>query len=228
MASAASSHLAEALVLRLSVPLGADLAVPPDATSLIIFAHGSGSSRHSPRNQWVAARLQATGVATLLVDLLTPEEDRDPRLRFDVGKLGGRVAEVCEWAVSHAPTLGFRIGLFGASTGSAAALIAAAAHPDLVRAVVSRGGRPDLAMPILPRVLAPTRLIVGALDRDVVGMNQRALERLGAQTKDLVIVPGASHLFEEPGTLARVSELAIDWFSRFVAANPSVPLDDEC
>jgi putative phosphoribosyl transferase len=193
------------------VSLGGTLTLPEGARGLVVFAHGSGSSRFSPRNRQVADVLHAAGVGTLLIDLLTGEEERiDLRtreLRFDIGLLAERVVGAVDWAAEQAPAL----GAFGASTGAAAALVAAAERPALVRAVVSRGGRPDLAGEALPRVRAPTLLIVGGDDPVVLDLNRQALELLRAETR-LEVVPGATHLFEEPGTLDRVAELARDWF----------------
>jgi putative phosphoribosyl transferase len=188
-----------------------DLGLPADMDGVVAFAHGSGSSRHSRRNQEVAATLREAGFATLLMDLLTPEEERvDIRtreFRFDIPLLASRVAAAVDWLRSDQRTRGHRIGLFGASTGAAAALVAAAARPETVTAVVSRGGRPDLAGEALPQVQAPTLLIVGGDDRPVIGMNEDAMARMRAPT-ELVIVPGATHLFEEPGTLEEVARLA--------------------
>jgi len=191
----------------------AALVVPDDARGLVVFAHGSGSSRFSPRNRFVAGVLEEAGLGTLLVDLLTHEEERvDLRTRehrFDVGLLADRVVEAVRWAES----LGLPVGLFGASTGAAAALVAAARESDSVHAVVSRGGRPDLAGPALGDVLAPTLLVVGGRDEPVLGLNRRAAGELTrAPAVKLEIVPGATHLFEERGALERVSELARDWF----------------
>ncbi len=197
------------------VLLDADLVVPADATGLVIFAHGSGSSRFSRRNRDVAGDLQRAGFATLLLDLLTRDEERvDVRTaeyRFDIPRLGRRVVAAADWATSDARTSSRPIGYFGASTGAAAALIAAAERPEISRAVVSRGGRPDLAGAALRHVQAPTLLIVGGDDEPVIGMNEEARSQMTAQVR-LEIVPGATHLFEEPGTLERVSELAIGWF----------------
>ncbi len=199
-----------------------DLAVPAEAAGLVIFAHGSGSSRFSSRNRAVAQALQRRGLATLLLDLLTPEEAARDEFtrehRFDIPLLARRLACAVDWALAD-PALPHAIGLFGASTGAGAALIAAAERPDAVRAVVSRGGRPDLAGDALPRVAAPTLLLVGELDAVVIGLNDQARRRLPADTEArLVIVPGATHLFEEPGTLERVMELAGDWFDERLAA----------
>ena len=194
---------------------------------LVIFAHGSGSSRHSPRNQSVARALRDAGIGTLLFDLLTPEEEARDRagghLRFDVGLLAARLVDATQWARAHAA--GPRppaIGCFGASTGAAAALMAAARLREAVGAVVSRGGRPDLAGDALPHVAAPTLLIVGSLDTQVIELNEAAYERLSCE-KEMVLVPGASHLFEEPGTLAKVAALAADWFRRHLAGDATAP-----
>jgi dienelactone hydrolase len=183
----------------------------------VLFAHGSGSSRLSPRNRHVAQLLNEAALATLLVDLLTPDEDaidaRTARLRFDIGLLAERLVAATDWLTGHPATRDLRVGYFGASTGAAAAFIAAAERPAGIRAVVSRGGRPDLAMDHLPLVSAPSLLIVGELDREVIAMNQAALAQLRGE-KELVIVPGASHLFEEPGALDEVARLAAAWFRR--------------
>jgi putative phosphoribosyl transferase len=186
------------------------LDVPPDAAGIVLFAHGSGSSRFSPRNTYVARALREAGVATLLFDLLTVEEAEDRALVFDVEFLAGRLRDATEWVRGEAATKDLRIGYFGASTGAAAALIAAAADPAIA-AVVSRGGRPDLAGSALPRVQAPTLLIVGGDDVPVIAMNEDAARRLRCE-KRLAIVPGATHLFEEPGTLEEVVRVATDWF----------------
>lgn len=196
------------------VTLEGDLAVPPDAVGLVIFAHGSGSSRFSPRNRLVADRLGRRGLATLLLDLLTAEEDaldrRTAALRFDIPRLAARVVAAIDWARADARTVRLPVCCFGASTGAAAALVAAAERPDVVQAVVSRGGRPDLAGDALPRVAAPTLLIVGGLDREVIALNRLAMARMTAPA-ELRIVPGATHLFEEPGALEEVARLAGDW-----------------
>jgi putative phosphoribosyl transferase len=191
------------------------LEVPDGARGVVAFAHGSGSGRHSPRNREVARALADAGLATLLLDLLTPAEEhedlRTRRLRFDVGLLAERVSGAIDWLGEQPRIAPLGVGCFGASTGAAAALIAAADRPDRVRAVVSRGGRPDLAGSALPRVAAPTLLIVGGNDPAVIDLNREALERLGAP-RELEIVPGAGHLFEEPGKLAEVARLARGWF----------------
>ena len=183
---------------------------------LVVFAHGSGSSRRSPRNRFVAGELVGAGFATLLMDLLTEAESEDREKVFDVELLANRLVAAAKWAVGEPELAGLPIGLFGASTGSAAALIAAAGHPELVSAVVSRGGRPDLAWDDLPAVKAPTLLIVGGDDEPVLSWNRDALGQLNC-VKELAVVPGATHLFEEPGTLERVARLASDWFTRHFA-----------
>jgi dienelactone hydrolase len=195
--------------------LPADIHVPEGAVGAVLFAHGSGSSRHSPRNTAVARVLHGRSLATVLVDLLTPEEERvdmaTAELRFDIGLLANRLAAIVDWMGSE-PTLGrLPVGLFGASTGAAAALVAAAARPDRVSAVVSRGGRPDLAGEALSRVRAATLLLVGGLDEQVIVLNQQAMTELGP-VGELRVVPGATHLFEEPGTLEQVADAAADWF----------------
>ncbi|MGH2747719.1 MAG: dienelactone hydrolase family protein [Actinomycetota bacterium] len=205
----------------LIIPVGdakleGDLAIPDDARAIIAFAHGSGSSRHSPRNRAVADDLNGAGLATLLFDLLTEEEDRIDQqtgeLRFDIELLAERLAGATRWLRENDETRALAIGYFGASTGAAAALVAAAEIPDAVGAVVSRGGRPDLAGDALQAVAAPTLLIVGGEDTAVIQMNREALDRLRCE-KSLEIVEGATHLFEEPGTLEVVARLARDWFA---------------
>jgi putative phosphoribosyl transferase len=196
--------------------LSGDLAIPPGARGIVLFAHGSGSSRHSPRNRAVAAALRDAGLGTLLMDLLTSEEERRDRvtgeLRFDVGLLGERVVAAVDWVAAEAGTAALAVGCFGASTGAAGALIAAAERPERMGAVVSRGGRPDLAAPWLERVEAPTLLIVGERDESVIELNRRALALMRCEA-ELVIVPGATHLFEEPGALEDVARLAAAWFT---------------
>jgi len=197
------------------VVLEGTLSIPEGARGIVIFAHGSGSSRLSPRNRWVAQRLREAGLATLLIDLLTPsegaEDDETARLRFDIPLLAQRVRGASEWLRHEGSTQGLPIGYFGSSTGAAAALVAAAEHPEGVRGVVSRGGRPDLAGDALDHVDVATLLIVGGHDRQVITMNEEAIDRLRCE-KELRIVPGATHLFEEPGTLEKVAEHAADWF----------------
>ncbi|MDM7949643.1 alpha/beta family hydrolase [Hydrogenophaga sp.] len=193
--------------------LPADLMVPEHAQGLVLFAHGSGSSRRSVRNRWVAGVLQRRGLATLLFDLLTEEEAQDQRKVFDIALLGRRVVDAMEWVAQRPDLAHLRLGLFGASTGAAAALVAAAQKPRRAAAVVSRGGRPDLALSVLPQVQAPTLLIVGGRDAEVLVLNRQAIRELGGE-KRLEIVPGATHLFEEPGTLESVAALAAEWFRR--------------
>ncbi len=183
---------------------------------MVLFAHGSGSSRFSPRNRYVAEQLQHAGLATVLADLLTPAEEqadaRTGQMRFNVGLLAARLAALTDWLAGPEATAGLVLGLFGTSTGAAAALVAAAARPAQVRVVVSRGSRPDLAGEVLPRVHQPVLLIVGEKDPAVLELNRRAMQKLAGETQ-LVIVPGASHLFEEPGALEHVAQLARDWFA---------------
>jgi dienelactone hydrolase len=202
------------------VAIDADLRVPDRASGLVAFAHGSGSSRFSRRNRTVAEVLERGGFGTLLLDLLTPDEEsldqRTREYRFDIPLLGRRVVAAIDWVQAQPHLHGLCIALFGASTGAAAALIAAAARPEIVRAVVSRGGRPDLADDALPVVQAPTLLIVGERDEAVIEMNREAMHRMRAPV-DLQIVPRATHLFEEPGALEAVSALAVDWCRRHVA-----------
>jgi putative phosphoribosyl transferase len=187
------------------------------ATAVVLFAHGSGSSRHSPRNQFVARTLNNAGLGTLLFDLLTPEEEeidlRTREHRFNISLLAERLVHATKWARQQEQTRGSRIGYFGSSTGGGAALVAAAELPQDVGAVVSRGGRPDLAGEALPRVQAPTLLIVGGNDDIVIELNEQARDQMGCEVK-LEIVPGATHLFEEPGALEKVAQLASDWFVR--------------
>lgn len=193
------------------------LAVPTEARGIVVFAHGSGSSRFSPRNQEVASALQDAGFGTLLFDLLTEDEaivdDRTREHRFDIPLLGTRLVAAVDWLRQQESTQALLIGLFGASTGAAAALVAAAQRPGETRAVVSRGGRPDLAGDALPLVTAPVLLIVGGQDTAVIGMNRSAEEQLRSET-EVAIVPGATHLFEEPGTMDQVMSLAEGWFQR--------------
>jgi putative phosphoribosyl transferase len=202
------------------VELQGNLDVPEDAKGVVLFAHGSGSGRHSPRNRYVARALKERGLATLLIDLLTADEEevdlRTGRLRFDIGLLALRLAGATDWLRREPDTRDLRIGYFGASTGAGAALVAAAERPQEVGAVVSRGGRPDLAGDALPLVEAPTLLIVGGDDERVLRMNEEAFARLRVE-KRLEIIPGAGHLFEEPGALEEVARLAADWFTRYLA-----------
>jgi dienelactone hydrolase len=206
--------------IRLAVPsahLKGNLEVPSPVQGLVVFAHGSGSSRKSPRNQFVARRLREAGLATLLMDLLTPEEEaldlERAHLRFDIAFLAGRLLAATDWVRRQDSVRGLPLGYFGASTGAAAALLAAAERGEAVGAVVSRGGRPDLAGPALHRVVAPTLLVVGGADPEVLELNRAALAGLRCE-KDLRIVPGASHLFTEPGALEEVARLAAAWFRR--------------
>jgi pimeloyl-ACP methyl ester carboxylesterase len=209
----------EVQILSTGVRLEGNLSIPDGAKGILLFVHGSGSSRHSPRNQYVAQTLQEGGLATLLFDLLTPEEEkidqRTRHLRFDIGLLARRTAGALEWLELQPDVKEFKRGLFGSSTGAAAALIAAAELPEKVDAVVSRGGRPDLAGSDLSQVKAPTLLIVGAYDKTVILLNKEALALMPPETeKQLVLVPGASHLFEESGTLEQAAQLARDWFQK--------------
>ena len=197
------------------VGLAGSLIVPADARGLVLFAHGSGSSRHSPRNRLVADALNRRGMATLLFDLLTSGEDSDRRNVFDIELLARRLTEATEWAFTRPGVAGMPVGLFGASTGAAAALVAAATLGERIAAVVSRGGRPDLAGAALPRVNAATLLIVGGADTVVLELNRLAFAQLGGP-KGLEVVPGATHLFPEPGALEAVIELAGSWFERYL------------
>jgi len=209
----------------IQIPVGAvtlhgDLARPDGCQGIVLFAHGSGSSRHSPRNRYVAGVLREAGLATLLMDLLTVDEEsvdaRTGHLRFDITLLAARLVAAADWLASGSTTSHLATGYFGASTGAGAALVAAAQRPDIVRAIVSRGGRPDLAGAALGHVKAPTLLIVGGHDVAVIGMNRDAMAQMRTEVK-LEIIPGASHLFEEPGTLEVVAWLARDWFARHLA-----------
>jgi len=204
-----------------SVTLEGNLTLPEESRAVVLFAHGSGSSRYSPRNRYVARVLNEAKLATLLIDLLTLHEEvvdaRTAQLRFDIDLLAERLVDATDWLTQFPDTKHLRIGYFGASTGAAAALAAAAVRPDAVRAIVSRGGRPDLAGAALTRVQAPTLLIVGEHDDQVVQLNRQALTQLRCE-KRLVIVPGATHLFEEPGALDEVARLARDWLQRHLEA----------
>ena len=196
------------------IHIDADVTIPPNAAGLIVFVHGSGSSRHSPRNQSVAAELRAVSLGTVLMDLLTPEEERvdqfSGHLRFDISFLARRVGAVVDHLRGD---MSLPIGLFGASTGAPAALVVAVRHPNDISAVVSRGGRPDLAEGVLSAVTCPTLLIVGGADHDVLELNRKAMARMNAEVR-LEVVPGASHLFQEAGALETVAHLAADWFRR--------------
>lgn len=211
----------EVQVISGNMTLPGNLAIPEPVRGIVVFAHGSGSSRHSPRNRFVARMLQEHGLATLLFDLLTPEEEAHDRisahLRFDIELLTKRLADATDWVKQNPETRELRLGYFGASTGAAAALVAAAQRAREVVAVVSRGGRPDLAGAALERVQAPTLLIVGGEDPIVRDLNQEALAALGCVHKELVVIPGATHLFEEPGTLEKARKAAAGWFERFLA-----------
>lgn len=206
------------------VVLHGDLSLPAGARGIVLFAHGSGSSRHSSRNRFVAHELNRAGLATLLLDLLTAEEEQvdaqTAELRFDIGLLAERLASATDWVAQQDDTGTLRVGYFGASTGGGAALVAAAERFNVVRAVVSRGGRPDLAGKALPHVRAPTLLIVGGNDAPVIGMNREAMGRMRCEAR-LEIVPRATHLFEEPGALERVAALATDWFRRYLRGTDS-------
>ena len=215
----------------ITIPVGAvtldgDLQLPTDAGAVVAFAHGSGSSRHSPRNRMVAGALAQAGMAALLLDLLTGDEEADDmrtgHLRFDIGLLADRLVAAIDWLERDAATRELGVGLFGASTGAAAALMAAAARPQRVEAVVSRGGRPDLAGEALSKVVAPTLLIVGGDDTPVIAMNRDAMQAMTGH-RELEIVPGASHLFEEPGALERVAQLAREWFGAHLGVRPGTP-----
>jgi pimeloyl-ACP methyl ester carboxylesterase len=206
-----------------NVAIDGDLRLPERAAGLVVFAHGSGSSRFSRRNRAVAGVLETAGFGTLLLDLLTPREEsvdeRTREHRFDIEMLGRRVVGATDWAQARADLYSLPVAFFGASTGAAAALIAAAARPGIARAVISRGGRPDLADAALPNVQAPTLLIVGGHDEPVIEMNREAMQRMRAPV-ELVIVPGATHLFEEQGALEEVARLAADWCRRHLKEVP--------
>jgi dienelactone hydrolase len=208
-------HMGEVHILAGRAILAGNLSIPENATALVLFAHGSGSSRYSPRNQFVARTLNNAGLATLLFDLLTPEEDlidaRTREHRFNIGMLAERLIHATNWAKQQQQTRDLRIGYFGSSTGGGAALVAAAELPQDVDAVVLRGGRPDLAGAALPKVQAPTLLIVGGEDDVVIELNEQARAQMQCEVK-LEIIPGATHLFEEPGALEQIAKLASDWF----------------
>ncbi len=201
------------------VSLEGDLCIPSNAAGVVVFVHGSGSSRRSPRNRYVGQVLRQSGLATLLFDLLTVEEEKNDvqtgRYRFDIRMLANRLVATTQWLKQNPETKNMNIGYFGASTGAAAGLVAAAEHPDDIGAVVSRGGRPDLARPALPYVKSPTLLIVGGRDLPVMAMNRDAMAELRAEKK-LVVIPGATHLFEEPGALEEVAKLATNWFANYL------------
>lgn len=224
MAQQTETLVREVLIPAAEVTLEGTLSVPPGAGGLVVFAHGSGSGRFSPRNRFVARAMQDRGLGTLLFDLLTQDEEEQERwtrhLRFDIGLLAERLRAAAEWAVQVGAARG-GIGYFGSSTGAAAALLAAAEQPRLVRAVVSRGGRPDLAGGALARVEAPTLLIVGGDDTEVLRLNRAAAARMHAPV-ELTVVPGATHLFEEPGRLEQVADLAGAFFARHLRARPEV------
>ncbi len=196
--------------------LEGNLNIPQSPVGLVVFSHGSGSSRFSPRNRFVAEELQKTGLATLLIDLLTEEEDKIYENRFNIDLLTGRLLSAINWLKDQESTKNLRVGLFGASTGAASALRAAAFLGKKIRAVVSRGGRPDLAMDVLDKVVSPTLFIVGGEDEVVIQLNQEAFEKLNA-VKGLEIIPGAAHLFEEPGALEEVARLAGEWFQKYLS-----------
>ena len=247
--TAEGDFLRDVRVRTRQVTLEGTLGIPPRARGLVLFAHGSGSSRFSPRNRFVAEVLHAGRLATLLIDLLTPEEEAidvyTAELRFDIGLLAERLAGATDWPRQQPQTRDLPLGYFGASTGGGAALVAAAQRPDVVKAVVSRGGRPDLAGPALPRVQAPTLLLVGGLDYEVIQLNRQAMAQMRAPTllivggdddvvitlnraalaqlrchAELSIVPGATHLFEEPGALEQVADLSRDWFIGHLEPTP--------
>lgn len=217
-----AAERADGIKMAVQVPLDGqllpgDLTVPAKPQGIVLFAHGSGSSRHSPRNQYVSHTLHQRHLATLLIDLLTAQEDvideRTAEYRFDIPMLADRLVTIVDWLRGRKETASLPVGLFGASTGGGAALIAAAQRPSEIAAIVSRGGRPDLAGASLPNVTTPTLLIVGGLDSPVIQMNRDAMEQMPGEVK-LEIVPGATHLFEEPGTLERAADLAGAWFVR--------------
>jgi putative phosphoribosyl transferase len=207
-----------------TVRLDGDLWLPAGSGGVVIFAHGSGSSRHSPRNRFVAQALRQVGLGALLLDLLSAEEEQEDahtgRLRFNIDFLANRLLAATQWLQEQPPTRPREVGYFGASTGAAAALQAATQVPQTVKAIVSRGGRPDLAERFLGQVTTPTLLVVGGNDWPVIEVNESALNRLAARQKQLIIIPGATHLFEEPGALDEVARLATEWFSRYLTAEP--------
>jgi dienelactone hydrolase len=214
------THRAVRIPVSPNVTLDGDLSVPAGAEAIVIFAHGAGSNRLSPRNRMVADSLQAIGQATLLIDLLTKDEqvidEHTQQLRFDISLLAERLVKATDWVTQNPETSKLHVGYFGASTGAAAALAASVQRPDVVKAIVSRGGRPDLAKAVLEQVKAPTLLIVGGNDYAVIGLNENAKRHLRSCEVHLTIVPGASHLFEEPGAMEEVSTLAVEWFTRYL------------
>lgn len=212
----------EVVVEVAGVAVGGRLTVPHQPRGIVVFAHGSGSSRHSPRNRFVATVLQSAGLATLLFDLLTPEEEANRANVFDIGLLADRLVGVTLWLQSARDAAGLPVGYFGASTGAGAALCAAADPQVEIFAVVSRGGRPDLAGACLPRVQAPTLLIVGSRDHTVLELNRQAASAMTAPCQ-IAVVPGATHLFEEPGTLAQAATLAREWFTDHLTPIPLEP-----
>jgi putative phosphoribosyl transferase len=224
--AAQSDSETEVLVEAGKVTLEGTLCLPPETPGVVLFAHGSGSSRHSPRNRYVAKVLQSKGIGTLLFDLMTREEESADewtgQLRFDIEFLAIRLTDATRWIMRRPDMQRMKLAYFGASTGAAAALVAAARLPEVVAAVVSRGGRPDLAADALRSVRAPTLLIVGGNDEPVISMNRQALQELQCE-KQLVIVPGATHLFEEPGTLEEVARLAADWFAAHLVSAAVAP-----
>jgi len=226
----ATNQTTEERIEEIEIPVGPHRTVrgtlqrPPRSHGVIVFAHGSGSSRRSPRNRAVAEELNRAGFATLLMDLLTEDEEDNRRNVFDIGLLAGRLTAAANWLGIEGGTAGLPLGYFGASTGSAAALLAAATQPDRAAAVVSRGGRPDLAWDDLSAVATPTLLIVGGDDEPVLTWNREAFNRLTC-AKDLAVVPGATHLFEEPGALERVAHLAREWFNRYLTPATNRPDD---
>ncbi|MBP7318615.1 MAG: dienelactone hydrolase family protein [Flavobacterium sp.] len=197
------------------ITLKGDLVIPEKATGIVVFSHGSGSSRFSPRNRMVAELIQKQNIATFMFDLLTEEEDHINENRFNIDLLTNRLIETTQWLMEHEDTKSLLVGYFGASTGAASALRAAAHFREAIKAVVSRGGRPDLTLTELPLVTAPTLLIVGGLDTPVIPMNKMAYDKLES-VKDMKIVEGATHLFEEPGKLLEVADLAIDWYKKYL------------
>ena len=216
-------HTAQVRITAGQVLIEGDLTIPVNAAGLVVFAHGSGSSRFSRRNRSVAQVLQGGGYATLLLDLLTRQEEaideQTREYRFDIDRLGHRVVAAIDWTASHPQVAHLPVASFGASTGAAAALVAAAERPEIVRAVISRGGRPDLAGDALPKVRAPTLLIVGGDDVPAIELNRAAMLRMRAPVQ-LEIVPGATHLFEEPGALELVAQLALTWCTKYLKGSP--------